>query len=75
MKFRLSTMFPKSNDDDEKEEEDATVHDEGSTHGRYFHSQLDCLFHAMVGQAVYGKIRSRELLTILNRIGVSQSFY
>lgn len=29
--------------------------------------------HANVGQAVYGKTRSRELLTSLNRVGVSTS--
>ena len=52
MKFRLNTMFPKSNDDDE-EDEDGTVHDEGSTHGRNFHSQLYCLFQ-MISYRLHG---------------------
>ena len=54
------------------------------------HSQLNCHFqmaynhihhsrkktplHTMLGQYIYGKTRSKELLTTLNRIGISNSY-
>jgi hypothetical protein len=73
------------NDDNEaidEEETDKSV--------KALHSKLHCLFqimtyhvhngrqktpmHAMVGQSVYSKTRSRVLITTLNRIGVSTSY-
>ena len=71
-----------SDDEDDFEEADESI--------KTLHTQLHCLFqiityhihkgrqktpmHAMVGQSVYSKTRSRVLITTLNRIGVSTSY-
>lgn len=45
-----------------------------TTYYKMMHGRKKTPLHVMIGQGTYGKTRSRELLTTLNKIGVSISY-
>lgn len=76
--------------DDGDDDEDTLPEEENSWAVKNHHSQLNCHFqvaynhihhgrrrtplHTMLGQYIYGKTRSKALLTTLNRVGISTSY-